>query len=142
MGLPERVNLIRDPFRRDSFTLCVNRFLRDQPPVDILLATDRMRKLFTSRAALLARFGPEQGERILRRLDDLRAAANLHVMRNLPGRCHELTGDLSGALSIDIKHPYRLLFEPVGDDVRKGDGGLDWSKVTTIRITGVEDTHG
>ena len=76
------------------------------------------------------------------RLNELHAASNLECMRELPGRCHELHGDRTGQLSIDVKQPYRLIFEPVGDDILKADGGLDWSKVTTIRILEVEDTHG
>lgn len=38
---------------------------------------------------------------------------------------------------------YRLIFIPDHDPVpRLKDGGLDWSKVTAIKILGVEDTHG
>ncbi|WP_419934156.1 killer suppression protein [Candidatus Palauibacter sp.] len=77
-----------------------------------------------------------------RRLDDLRAADNLEVMRGLPGRCHELRGQRAGVLSLDLHHPYRLLFEPADEPVpRKVDGGLDWGRVVAVRILGVEDTH-
>ena len=57
---------------------------------------------------------------------------------------HELTkGKRSGKLSVDLDHPYRLIFIPDHDPVpRRDDGGLDWSQVTTIKIVGVEDTHG
>lgn len=125
-----------------SFTLSINNILPAQDTVDILFKTDKKRMLFTSVAALRADYGPEQADRIRRRLDELRAAPSLLTMQTLPGRTHELTGDLNGLLSIDIKHPYRLLFEPVGAHVRKEDGGLDWAKVTAITIVGVEDTHG
>ncbi len=61
----------------------------------------------------------------------------------LPGRCHELTGDRARQLSIDLDHPYRLIFEPVEEPPPlKRDGGLDWSAVLAIRIIGIEDTHG
>ena len=110
--------------------------------MDILFSTDKMRKLFTTRSKLVGEYGAEQADRISRRLDDLRAAKCLETMKTLPGRCHELVGDLNGTLSLDIKHPYRLLFKPVGDDVHKEDGGLDWTKVEAVMITGVEDTHG
>ena len=70
-------------------------------------------------------------------------AASLAVLRTLPGhRCHELTGDLKGTISVDLDHPYRLLFEPDHDPrPLKPDGGLDWTAVTRIRILRVEDTH-
>ena len=69
---------------------------------------------------------------------------SLEDLRNLPqARCHELTGNREGQLSVDLKYPYRLIFEPADKPVpSKVDGGLDWGKVTTIRILEVEDTHG
>ena len=64
-------------------------------------------------------------------------------MRNLPGRCHELLGDLKGVLSIDLVHPQRLLFVPQEvPPPKKPDGGLDWTRVEAIEITSIEDTHG
>lgn len=57
-------------------------------------------------------------------------------------RCHELTGDRAGQLSIDLDHPYRLVFRP--DHVpppQRPEGGLDWSQVTAILIIEVVDTH-
>lgn len=45
-------------------------------------------------------------------------------------------------LSLDLDHPYRLIFEPANEPIpTKPDGGLDWNKVTAVRILGVEDTH-
>jgi len=63
-------------------------------------------------------------------------------MRNLPGRCHELLHDRALQLSIDLDHPYRLIFEPADEPIpTKPDGGIDWNKVTALRILGIEDTH-
>jgi len=60
-----------------------------------------------------------------------------------PNRCHELTGNRKGTISIDLDGPYRLLFEPINDPLPTlPDGGLDWGGVTAIKILGVEDTHG
>jgi len=85
----------------------------------------------------------ERAKRLRRRLDQLRAAPVLEVMRRLPGRCHELKADRKGQLSIDVDGPYRLLFEPASNPIpRKKDGGLDWTKVTAVRILEIEDTHG
>lgn len=91
---------------------------------------------------LVRRHSTHRAKLIRRRLDDMRAAQTLDVMRNLPGRCHELRGNRAGQLSIDLDGPYRLLFE-VGDNPvpLKPDGGLDWTKVTTIVVLGVENTH-
>ncbi len=63
-------------------------------------------------------------------------------MRNLPGRCHELVQDRAGQLSLDLDHPYRLIFAPANEPLpTKPDGGIDWTQVTAVNILGVEDTH-
>lgn len=73
----------------------------------------------------------------------MRAATCLDDLQNLPGRCHELKGDLAETLSLDLEQPYRLLFVPAHDSLpRKADGGLDWTQITAVEIVGVEDTHG
>jgi proteic killer suppression protein len=53
-----------------------------------------------------------------------------------------LSGDRGGQLSVDLEHPYRLLFIPANDPIPvKQDGGLDWAKVTEIEIVEIVDTH-
>lgn len=111
--------------------------------MDIVFLDARDAAKFNSLKELSRSYGAENARRILRRLDDLRAAANLETMRTLPGRCHELKHDRAGQLAIDVRHPYRLIFEPANEPVpRKADGGLDWVGVTSIRILEVEDYHG
>jgi len=79
-----------------------------------------------------------------RRLDELRDAANLAVLRLFPQvRCHELKGSREGTLAVDLDHPYRLIFEPANNPIpRKIDGGLDWTSITVIKVLSVEDYHG
>lgn len=110
--------------------------------MDIVFKTKRLEKQCNSIRAGTRVWGADGARRIRRRLDDLRAAENLEVMRRLPGRCHELKAERAGILSLDLRHPNRLLFEPADEPVPvKPDGGLDWTGVTTVRILGVEDTH-
>src|SRR5271167_55319 len=79
---------------------------------------------------------------IRRRLDDLKAARCLELMRNLPGRTHELRGTRAGQFSIDLDGPYRLIFRPAEEPPpSKADGGLDWNEITAIVILEVADTH-
>ncbi len=102
-----------------------------------------MAATFNSLKELSQIYGADNARRILKRLNELAAAENLDVMRHLPGRCHELKHDRAGQLAVDVRHPYRLIFEPANEPIpRKDDGGLDWSQVTTIRIVEVEDYHG
>ena len=110
--------------------------------MEIVFATKQFEKLCNSDRELVKEFGPQRAKLLRRRLDQLHAAENLAVMRTLPGRCHELTGDRKGTLSIDLDGPYRLLFEPAESPApAKPDGGLAWEMVTAIRILEVEDTH-
>jgi plasmid maintenance system killer protein len=91
---------------------------------------------------LVRKHNAQRAKLIRRRLDDLKAAPNLLVMRNLPGRCHELTGDRRNQLSIDLDGPYRLIFAPAHDPLpKKDDGGLNWELTTAIILLGVENTH-
>ena len=71
------------------------------------------------------------------------AADNLETLRLLPQtRAHELTGDRAGQISVDVRHPYRLLLVPDHDEIsRKPDGGLDWTRVTKVKIVEIVDTH-
>lgn len=85
--------------------------------------------------------GAVRAKKIQQRLASLRAALTLADMRTLPGRCHELHGDLAGHVSLDLDHPYRLLLRPAYDIVPGPGGGLDWSAVSAVVVVAVADTH-
>jgi proteic killer suppression protein len=88
-------------------------------------------------------FGTEQWKVLSRRLVSLRAASTLADMRGVPGNCHGLSANRSGEFAVDLRGPYRLIFEPDHNPVpRLDDGGIDTSKVTNIRIKEVDDYHG
>ena len=110
--------------------------------MEIVFKEEKFRKECNDYKLLQARRGTAQAKLIKRRLDDLRAVENLADMRQLPGRCHELKGNRAGQLSIDLDGPYRLLFEPImNPEVEATNSNLDWAKVTSIKILGVENTH-
>lgn len=112
--------------------------------MDILFQDRKLGKVCNDDSLLIQKFGPVRAKLIKRRLYQCRAAENLEVLRSLPQvRCHELKGKREGTLAVDLDHPYRLIFEPANDPIpRKLDGGLDWTRVTTIRVLSVEDYHG
>ncbi len=92
-------------------------------------------------------YGTERAKKIRIRIGELKVAATLMAFwppKSGPSRCHELTeGRRSGQLSVDLDFPYRLIFIPDHDPIpMKDDGGLDWSRVTAVKIMGVADTHG
>ena len=112
--------------------------------MDILFQDQRLAKVCNNESLLIRKHGPICAKLLRRRLDELRAAENLEVLRSLPqARCHELKGNREGTLAVHLEHPYRLIFEPANDLIhRKPDGGLDWTEVTAIRVLTVEDYHG
>jgi proteic killer suppression protein len=109
----------------------------------IVYRTAKLGKEFNEEKLLLKRYGARRAELLKRRLTQLKAVDNLEDLRKMPQlRCHELKGNRKGQLSVDVDHPYRLIFESANNPLpKKPDGGLDWTKVTEIMIIGVEDTH-
>lgn len=92
-------------------------------------------------------YGPFMAKKIKLRLDALMAANSLaDFLPSYSGseRCHELTGNLVGTFSIDVKQPYRLLFWPVNlpDDVDPVDEKKRWQAIKEVEIQKIEDTHG
>jgi plasmid maintenance system killer protein len=110
--------------------------------MEILFPNARLQKLCNSDKELRKKYGPRMVKRLQQRLKELRAADTLEDMRTLPGaRCHELKGNLSGKLAVDLEHPNRLVFFPAGEAPRRPDGSLDWGQVTEIIIYGIGDYH-
>ena len=110
--------------------------------MEIIFNSTKFEKECGNYRLLVKRHGSIRARRIINRLDDLRYANVLEDMRRASGRCHELRGNRAGQLSLDLDHPYRLVFEPDHEPIpRKDDGGLDWTQITAVVIIGVEDTH-
>ena len=115
--------------------------------MDISFKNKKLAKSFNEGQQLVKIHGKLRAKKIRARMNALRAAVTLKDFwppKSPPERCHELTeGKRSGQLSVDLDHPYRLIFVPDHDPVpTHEDGGLDWSQVTAVKILGVEDTHG
>ena len=110
--------------------------------MDIQFKTEKLANECNSTKLLLKSQGEARAKAIRRRLDALRAAVVLDDLRNTPGRLHELKGDRKGQFSLDLDGPYRLLFVAGHDPVPvRPEGGIDWTRITTVMILGVENTH-
>jgi len=111
--------------------------------VEILFQGRKLEKECKDQYQRIKKYGAVRARFIEHRLDEFEDVENLEQMRLFQqARCHELKGDRKGTLAVDLDHPYRLIFEPANDPVpRKPDGGLDWAKVTVIRILEVSDYH-
>ena len=111
--------------------------------MDIYFKTKRLQKTCSEHKEAIKKLGPKCGLKLMQRMMELDAAETLSdISRLLPARCHELTGNHKGELSVDVKHPYRLLFIPANDPIPEGKGGgLDWKAVTSVEIISIIDTH-
>lgn len=86
--------------------------------------------------------GKQRAKLIGRRLIAMSEAECLEDLRNAPGRLHELTDDLAGLFTVDLDGPYRLALRPTQQPPpRKPDGGINWTAVDGVTITGLVDTH-
>lgn len=114
--------------------------------MEITFANKKLRKQCNESKAMIKAHGTQRSHKLKIVLVSLRAAPNFGIFAppySPPHRCHELTGNMKGLISLDLDHPYRLIIKPVNDPKpERAEGGLDWKKVTAIEIQGVEDTHG
>jgi len=111
--------------------------------MDIYFRTKRLQKICSNKNESIKKLGPKMARKLQQRLMELKAAYCLaDISRVPPARCHPLSGNRDGQLSVDLKHPYRLLFIPANDPIPvTQDGGLNWAKVTEIEIVEIIDTH-
>jgi proteic killer suppression protein len=110
--------------------------------VNIVFANTKLEKIFNSQKLLQKEYGA-QVKKIRIRMAVLEKAPCLAVVPvKKPDRRHELTGNRKGTFAVDLKHPFRLVFEPAEKPVpKKEDSGIDLEKVLSIRILAVEDYH-
>ncbi len=114
--------------------------------MDLTFATKKLKKELNEDKAMVKAHGPLRAKKLRIVLAMLRAAPTLGVFSppmSPPHRCHELTGNRQGQLTVDLDHPYRLVFRPNHNPLpMRPEGGLDWKQVTVIEIVEIEDTHG
>ena len=113
--------------------------------LDIRFRSNKLEREFNDEGLMRAAYGDKQARKIRNRMAALHAAKTLGDFwppYHKPERCHELSGDRAGHFSMDLVHPYRLIFRPTDNPPpTKPDCGLDWFQVTAIEILGIEDTH-
>jgi proteic killer suppression protein len=115
--------------------------------MEIHVSNKRLRADLEGEGARRRRFGNDMAKKLGLRLDALGAAqtlADFWPPNSGPERCHELKGDMTGTFSVDLKHPYRLLFRPIEakPPEDRSDELARWRSITEIDIVAVEDTHG
>lgn len=108
--------------------------------MEIDFIDNKLRALCERQSDAQKKLGANGAKKLRTRLADLQAVSN--VLELLAGRPHELTGDRKGQYAVDLDGGRRLVFEPDHKPVpSKLDGGIDWSRVTRIRIVYIGDYH-
>jgi proteic killer suppression protein len=113
----------------------------------VSFSNKKLKREIEDDAKRIKRYGVVMAKKIKLRMDALRAAnslADFFPPYSGPERCHELIGNLAGTFSMDVKHPYRLLFWPVNlpDDLDTADEKNRWQAIKEVEIQKIEDTHG
>jgi proteic killer suppression protein len=111
--------------------------------VEVRAKSRKLQKTCSQAREMERAYGKDTARRLRQRLAELAAADTLSDLSHLPpARCHALTGNLKDHFSVDLVHPYRLLFVPDHNPIpRDAQGGVDRSAVTAVVVVRIEDTH-
>ncbi|MDT0212054.1 hypothetical protein [Curtobacterium sp. BRD11] len=105
--------------------------------MDVFFADPKLEEMCASHRQLVRMFGSDNAARIEMRLQHLTEADSLQDLQLLGGRLHSLKADRAGQFALDLKHPRRLVFVPVGVDEPYD----DWSEIRSIEILEIVDYH-
>ena len=111
--------------------------------MELSFKNNKLEKVLNSEQEILRAFGQDNGRRIKLRLTNIRDAGTLDELSKIPQtRVHQLSGNRNEQISVDVKHPYRLILVCNHDETpRKEDGGLDWARITKVQLIEIADTH-
>jgi len=111
--------------------------------VYIIFKDKKLEKTCLNQRRLIQKLGPENGRKMIQRLDSLRAADSLGTMLEFRiGGCHLLREDRKGTCGLFLEHPDRLIIEPVWDVEPEDISQVNYYEVTVIRVLEVVDYHG
>ena len=100
----------------------------------------RIRELCEIQAVCEKKLGSACARKLRTRLSDLEAASRVTDL--VAGNPHPLRGDRLGQFSIALAGGWRLVFIPSHDPYPVyPDGGIDWSRVTSICIEYIGNYH-
>ena len=106
----------------------------------ILFLGSELEEICSKERVANKRLGKPCAKKLRRRLADIMAAQRVTDL--IAGRPHPLVGDRAGQFALDLHGGVRLVFEPAHEEVPlKDDGGIDWNKITSIRVVFVGDYH-
>lgn len=110
--------------------------------MDIIFTSKKFERLANNDRNLVKEFGKFRADKIKKRLTQLRFAATLEDVRNLPGNFHELIGNRKGQWACDLDQPFRLVFAPQEMPIPSNEHGqYVWLEITGVEIIEVVNYH-
>ncbi len=92
--------------------------------------SNSLERICTNYSIAQRKYGERMAKLIHQRVDELLSADSVEMLIQYSiGRCHPLEGDRKGEYSMDLVHPYRLIFEQ------------NKTNVQVVRIINIEDYH-
>ena len=87
--------------------------------MEIRYKTHKIEKVCTIACEAEKRYGMKMALKIHQRIDEIDAPDTVEEMVQFHiGRCHPLKGDRKGQYAMDLVHPYRLVFEKIGNEIQ------------------------
>ena len=87
--------------------------------LEITYKTRKIEKVCTIASEAEKKYGSEMAEKIHQRIDEIDASDTVEEMVQFHiGRCHPLKGNRKGQYAMDLVHPYRLVFEKIGNEIQ------------------------
>lgn len=87
--------------------------------MQIQYKSNRIEKICTNAYEAEKKYGTEMAEKIHLRVDQISAAISVEMMIQYKiGRCHPLKGNRKNQYALDLVHPYRLIFEKMGNEIQ------------------------
>jgi toxin HigB-1 len=126
-----------------SLTLKVNSSCCGCRIVHITFINEKLAKLLNTLKELMRTYGPDNGKRIARRLQNIADATNLAELAKIPQtRIHELSGPRDEQISVDINHPYRFLLAIDHEKTPRNENrGLDWNRIKKVKVVSITDAR-
>lgn len=90
----------------------------------------KLEKICTVYSEAKKQYDENMAAKIHQRINEIEASETVEFMVQFHiGRCHQLKGNRKGQYAMDLIHPYRLVFEQVGNIIQ------------IARVISIEDYH-
>lgn len=86
--------------------------------LDITYKNRKIERICTNAKVADREYGSQMSAKIHMRIDEIRAVDTVEEMIQFRiGRCHALKGNRKGQYTVDLEHPYRLVFTKHGNEI-------------------------